>query len=90
MSPQSVMEGIEMETKRGYVLVYPASVLVAMSNIDVDGWAYRVKEDDKWNKKGDRIVVKPVELLQATNFYCNGSGVDRVMWAGYTRAGAYI
>jgi len=90
MSPQSVMEGIQMEPRKGYVLVFPASVLVAMTNIEVHGWSYIVKKDDKWNKEGDRVIVKPLDILQATNFYCNSTGVDRVMWDGYTRAGVYI
>ena len=67
---ESIVEGIRLERRKGWVQMYIASPLIPVAFIDI-------------GEEHEPLALR-------TNFYCNATGVDRVMWQGYTRAGVRI
>lgn len=76
-------------------MMYIASPLIPTAFIDVKGWRQTKTTEVTCPDKTVMGVIEIEEfddlvLACRTNFYCNATAVDRVMWDGYTRAGVVI
>jgi hypothetical protein len=86
MVDMSIVEGIRIERRPGWVMMYIASPLIPCAYIDIPK-ATLVER----GPTGTRLRRYPaLTLAIRTNFYCNATAVDRIMWNGYTRAGVVI
>jgi len=82
----TIVKGLRIEPRRGYVMMYIASPLIPTAFINIPAATFM--------EAGPAMITTQrypaITLAIRTNFYCNGTGVDRVMWDGYTRVGVTI